>query len=49
MSEHFVCALDMALYKTLYILSQCMLCCMTDCSTLCLSLWFVNIIMVALC
>ena len=42
MPERSVCVLDMALYKTLYILSHCLLSCETDCFTICLSLPFVN-------
>jgi len=44
MSERSVCVLDMALYKTMYILSHRVLSCVTDCFTLCLSLQFVNVL-----
>jgi len=44
MSERSVCVLDMALYKTLYILSHYVLSCVTDCFTVCLSLRFVNVL-----
>jgi len=44
MSERSVCVLDMALYKTLYILSHCVLSCVTDCFTVCLSLRLVNVL-----
>jgi len=48
MSERSVCVLDMALYKTLYILSHCVLSCVTDCFTVCLLLRFVNVLTVSL-
>jgi len=44
LSALYVCVLDMALYKTLYILSHCLLSCVTDCFTVCLSLRFVSVL-----
>ena len=44
MSERSVCVLDMALYKTLYTLSHCVLSCVTDCFTVRMSLRFLNVL-----
>jgi len=42
--ERSVCVLDMALYKTSYILYHYVLCCVTDCFTICMSLRFINVL-----